>query len=297
MLLWGSMYPSVKAAYANFEIDTTYYPNLLLFVGIRFTASGLLLSLFNIVKQKRPPMMNTKKEWLGVLLVGVFAVILNYACTAYGLAVEESSKTALLKQSCMLVFVVVSAFVFKEDKLTAEKGIGALLGLVSIVVLNCNELGISITFGSIVIIMSSLSSATSSVICKKLLKNTDTVALTGYSQLFGGLVLLSAGIVFGGKLTVSGIADVCLFSYIIIATCVSYALWYFVVQRYDLSKLFIIKLCEPVFAAIISAIVFKDNLLQLHYIVAFLSIGIAVLISNMQLKMLFKRKMKPQEKE
>ena len=280
MLLWGSLYPSVKLAYKMFEIDTSYYPNLLLFAGIRFTTTGLLISLFQTAKKKSIPVMQTKTEWLGVLLVGVFAVIINYACTFFGLAVVESSKTALLKQSGMLIFIVVSVLFFKEDKLTWQKGIGAILGLASIILLNLNELGISFSLGSIIIIVSSFSSVTSSVVCKKILKDVDSVALTGYSQLFGGVVLFVIGFACGGSITLQGIGDFALFSYILAATCVSYALWYTVVQKYELSKLFIIKLSEPMFAAVISAIVLQENLLQIPYLFAFLCIASAVVISN-----------------
>ena len=283
MMLWGSLYPSVKMSYKLFEIDTSYYPNLLLFAGVRFTATGLMISLFQVAKKKTIPVMQTKQEWLGVLLVGVFAVLINYACTFFGLSVVESSKTALLKQSGMLVFIVVSAFFFKEDKLTWQKGVGAILGLVSIIFLNLSDVGISFSLGSIIIIASSVSSVASSVICKKMLKNVDSVVLTGYSQLFGGIVFLIVGTACGGSITLKEAGDFALLIYILLATSVSYSLWYTVVQKYELSKLFIIKLSEPMFAAIIGAIVLQENLLQLPYLFAFLCITSAVVISNVKL--------------
>ena len=283
MLLWGSLYPSVKLAYKVFELDVSYYPNLLLFAGIRFTISGALISLFQVAKKKTVPVMQTKTEWVGVLLVGVFSVIINYACTFFGLSVVESSKTALLKQSGMLIFIVFSAFFFKEDKLTWQKGLGAALGLASIIILNLNELGISFSLGAIIIIVSSFSSVASSVVCKKLLKNVDSVVLTGYSQLFGGVAFLTIGLSCGGRISLKEFGDFALLAYILFATCVSYSLWYTVVQKYELSKLFIIKLSEPMFAAVISAIVLQENLLQWSYLFAFLSIAAAVVVSNIKI--------------
>ena len=291
MMCWGSLYPVVKLGYAEFEIDTKYYPNLLLFAGVRFTVSGLLITLFLTGKNKAIPTVKTGKEWIGIALVALFSVMLNYSLAFYGLSIVESSKTALLKQAGALIFIVLSALLFKESKMTVGKGIGAVLGACSIVILNINQLGISMGFGETIIILSSFCTVTASVICKKMLKGTDAIVVTGYSQLIGGVVLLVIGLAFGGKVTIAEGSDWLLFGYMVVATCASYMIWYTIVQRYDLSKLFIVKLSEPLFAAIIGAIILPENIFQWHYLGAFLCIATAVVISNISLT----RKEKPQE--
>ena len=280
MLCWGSLYPVVKLGYAKFDINTSYYPNLLLFAGVRFTVSGALIILLLGAKTKTVPLVKTGKEWIGIALVGLFSVMLNYSLSFYGLSLVESSKTALLKQAGALIFIVISALLFKEDKMTIGKAIGAVLGLGSIIILNVNQLGFSLGFGETVIVVSSFCTVTASVICKKMLKGTDSIVITGYSQLFGGLVLLAIGLAGGGKMRLAQAGDYLLFGYMVVATCASYMIWYTIVQRYELSKLFITKLSEPVFAAIIGAIILKEDLLQWHYIGAFLCIATAVVISN-----------------
>lgn len=284
MMLWGSLYPTVKLGYEKFEIDTAYYPNLLLFAGVRFTVSGALITLFLTAKNKKIPTVSTGKEWLGIAVVGLFSVMLNYSLAFYGLSIVASSKTALLKQAGALIFIVISALLFKESKMTIGKGIGAVLGACSIVILNINQLGISMGFGETIIILSSFCTVTASVVCKKMLTNTDSIAITGYSQLFGGVVLLAIGFAFGGKMAFAEMGDWLLFGYMTLATCASYMIWYTIVQKYDLSKLFIVKLSEPLFAAIIGAIILQENVLQWHYVCAFLCIGTAVVISNLKFK-------------
>ena len=280
MLCWGSLYPTVKLGYEKFEINTAYYPNLVFFAGVRFTVSGGIIVLLLGVRNKTVPTVKTKKEWWGIALVALFSVMLNYSLAFYGLSIVESSKTALLKQAGALIFIVISALLFKEDKMTIGKAIGAVLGLGSIIILNVNQLGFSLGFGETVIVVSSFCTVTASVICKKMLKGTDSIVITGYSQLFGGLVLLAIGLACGGKMRLAQAGDYLLFGYMVVATCASYMIWYTIVQRYELSKLFITKLSEPVFAAIIGAIILKEDLLQWHYIGAFLCIATAVVISN-----------------
>ena len=284
MLCWGSLYPVVKLGYAKFDIDTSYYPNLVLFAGVRFTVSGAVISLFLTAKEKKLPTVKTKREWLGIALVALFAVMLNYSLAFYGLSLVESSKTALLKQSGVLIFIVLCALIFKDDKMTVGKGIGAVLGLGSILILNINQLGLSMGFGECVIIASSFCTVTASVICKKMLKGTDSKVTTGYSQLLGGVILLVIGLALGGKMSIVQIGDWLLFGYMTLATCASYLIWYTIVQKNDLSKLFIVKLSEPLFAAIIGAIILKENIFQLHYLGAFLCIATAVIISNLTFK-------------
>lgn len=284
MMLWGSLYPTVKLGYEKFEIDTSYYPNLLFFAGVRFTVSGLCILLALSVKDKAIPTVKTKKEWVGIALVGLLAVVFNYAFQFYGLSLVESSKTALLKQSGVLIFIVISALIFKEDKMTVGKGIGAALGLASILVLNINQLGISIGLGESIIITASFFTVSASVICKKMLKNTDSIVMTGYSQFFGGLLLLAIGLIGKGKMRMAEFEDFVLFGFLVAATCASYGIWYTIIKKCDLSKLFIVKLSEPLFAAIIGAIILHENIFRWHYLVAFLCIGMAVVISNLKLK-------------
>ena len=270
----------MKLGYEKLDIDTSYYPNLLFFAGVRFTVSGAVINLFLTAKNKQIPTVKTGKEWIGIAVVGLFSVMLNYSLAFYGLSIVASSKTALLKQAGALIFIVISALLFKESKMTIGKGIGAVLGACSIVILNINQLGVSMGFGETIIILSSFCTVTASVLCKKMLKNTDPIVVTGYSQLFGGVVLLIIGLACGGKMRLAQAGDYLLFGYMVVATCASYMIWYTIVQRYELSKLFITKLSEPVFAAIIGAIILKEDLLQWHYIGAFLCIATAVVISN-----------------
>ena len=292
MLLWGSLFPLVKLGYEEFQIDTKFYPNLLFFAGVRFTVSGLLITAFQGIRKKTFPVLKGGKEWTGVLLVGVFAVIFHYACTYFGLSVVESSKTALLKQSGVLVFIFFSSIFIKEDKLSVEKGLGAVLGIASIIVLNINDIGFSIGLGELFVILASCCTVISNVVCKKMLKNTDATVMTGYSELFGGIILLVVGWALGGGFVLDNIGAWCLFVYIIIATCISYILWYSIVQKHELSKLFIIKLSEPLFAAIIASIILKEDLFQLHYLLAFLCVGLAVVVSNLSFRQMFKNKKK-----
>lgn len=279
MLLWGSLFPFVKYGYEVFQIDTSSYPDLILFAGVRFAISGALLSIFSI-STKRTFAVSQPKKLIGTALVALFAVVLHYTCTYIGLSVVDSGKTSLLKQSGVVVFVCISFLFFKDDKFSWGKIAGAVLGVASVLVVNTNALGFSFDIGSLLIIVASFCTVISNVVFKKQLSGVPAVTVTGYSQLIGGVALMLIGLIFGGKFGVVTVKGMFVMAYMIIATVVSYGLWYTVVQRYSLSKLFIIKMAEPLFASLISILLPLNATLTWQHAIAFLCVGAAVAVSN-----------------
>jgi drug/metabolite transporter (DMT)-like permease len=72
--------------------------------------------------------------------------------------------------------------------------------------------------------------------------------------------------------------------YICAASIVSYCLWYTVVKDGELSKLFIIKFAEPVFACLFGAWIFGENILRWQYLVAFALICAGICLASVTKK-------------
>lgn len=87
-----------------------------------------------------------------------------------------------------------------------------------------------------------------------------TLAQSGISQLFGGAVLLVCG-----KISIPFGSSMVLMAYILIASVLSYSVWFAVVKSASLSKLFIIKFAEPVFACVFSALILGENIFKIQY--------------------------------
>ena len=258
MFLWGSLYPSVKFAYKEFGISGAFFPDLLLFAGLRFVISGGLIVLF--AKAKKTPMnINGKQEWMGVLLMGLVAITLHYACTYIGLSRADSSKTALLKQLGVLFFICFSFLFIKSERFSVNKLIAAFFGIGGIIALNVSALKISLGIGEILIVCASIFTVSANVICKKTCSKVNPLWMTGISEAAGGMLLLMVGLSLGGKLNAISGLGLGIAVYIIAATVISYTIWYTVVQKNDLSYLFILKLSEPLFSAVIGALLLQEN--------------------------------------
>ena len=78
MALWGSLYPFVQWGFKEFSLKTDFVPDLILFAGLRFSLSGFILSLFTI-KNKEYKTLKNKNNLIGILFVGLFAIILHYS--------------------------------------------------------------------------------------------------------------------------------------------------------------------------------------------------------------------------
>ena len=283
MFLWGSLYPSVKFAYQEFGISGAFFPDLLLFAGLRFLVSGGIILLFAKAK-KAPIYITNKNEWIGILLMGLVAITFHYACTYVGLSHTDSSKTALLKQLGVLFFICFSFLFIKSEKFSIAKLIAAFFGIGGIIALNVNALQISFGLGEILIVCASVFTVTSNIICKKSCSKVNPLWMTGISEIAGGIILTVVALILGGRLNAISWLGVGIAAYIIFATVVSYSIWYTVVQKNDLSYLFILKLSEPLFSAVIGSLLLRENVFTWQYAIAFVCIVIAVLISNVKIK-------------
>lgn len=74
--------------------------------------------------------------------------------------------------------------------------------------------------------------------------------------------------------------SVLIFMYICTASIFGYCIWFVIVKYNSLSKLFIIKFAEPVFASVLGALLLDENIFSIQYLLAFLLIGAGIYISN-----------------
>lgn len=284
MVLWGLLFPTVKLGYRVFGISGI--GDTLAFAGFRFLVCGVLITVYAAVKMPGE-FAALKKGWWQVLLSGLFAIVLHYACTYVGLQTTDGSKTAILKQLGAVFYICFAALFFPEDKLTLNKVGGLLLGIAGIFAINTDVSGFRFQMGDFLILGASFCTVFSNVISKKAFKTVTPIVLTGVSQVFGGVVLLAVGALAGGnvgKLIPTTAAQAGVFSLICAASVFSYCIWFLTVQKENLSKLFIIKFSEPLFAAVFGFFLLKENIFKLNYLVAFLLICGGILVANRKKK-------------
>ena len=277
MLLWGSLFPVIKLGYSVFLLEASFYPTLFVFAGTRFIISGVF-GLGYCAATKKISLGKEPKNYLNVLFIALFAFVLHYGFLYVGLSSVSSSNTSLLNQAASIVFICFSFLFFKEEKFTVGKAIAVVSGVASILIVNFDALKINFDIGSLLILCAGLASVVSNIVSKKINSSVQPVTYTCYAEFF------AVGLLLGGQFGTVTPAGIGLFAYIIIATILSYTIWYYLVGKYDLSKLLIVKMAEPVFAVFIGAILPLNTPIRWQHLVAIALVATAILFGNVRFK-------------
>jgi drug/metabolite transporter (DMT)-like permease len=104
--------------------------------------------------------------------------------------------------------------------------------------------------------------------------------VVGISQLGGGLVMLAATAIMGGRMPVFSPLGTLSFLYICTASIVAYIVWTYLMRTVSLSRLFLIKFAEPLFACVFGAVLLGEDILKWQYLLAFILISGGIIIGN-----------------
>ena len=277
--LWGSLFPFVKIGYAAFHIVGGDIPSIVLFAGVRFTLSGVVLLLISAAKERRLT-LPSKIVMLPMALVALTSIVLHYSFTYIGLSLGEGSKSAIIKQVGFL-FLSCFAFLFdKADRFTIPKLLSGILGFVGIIVTGLDGTGFHFGTGDAVLILASFCSVASYILSKQAMVHMSPVLLVAYSQLLGGVVLCVGGLALGGRITHVDTHAAAVFGYICAASIIAYTLWNTLLKYHSVSKLSVIKFAEPLFAVVFSGLLLNENVLRPTYGIALVIILTAILLSH-----------------
>lgn len=279
MMLWGSLFPMVKIGYRELSVDTSSVAEILMFAGLRFTLCGAVVSGFCMLCRKMAEKPN-KKSMGAIILTGFFSIILHYSFTYTGLAFTDSSKTALIKQLGALLYVCFAFLFIKSEKFSIYKIIGAITGFLGILAINYSSEGIKFSLGDLLIMGASVCTVVANILSKTVVVKSSPFWVTGISQLFGGVVLVVAAVFMGAGLPAFNTLGCLVFAYICTASVISYTLWYYILANNALSKMFIIKFAEPLFACVFGALLLGENVLKIEYLVAFILISSGIYFGN-----------------
>ena len=291
MALWGSLYPLIKIGYTAFSIHGTNIPSILMFAGTRFAVCGAVVTALGFIKKEK--MHAPKRKTIAIiLLIGFFSIILHYGLYYIGVSSTDSSKAALIKQLGSLLYICFAFLFFKNETFNIWKIIGAIVGFLGIFAINFTGKGIYFSFGDILIMSASICTVVASIFSKTIVTDNSPFWITGISQLFGGLALMLISFIMGGSMLAFDWYSFGVFAYICTASTTAYLLWNYILKTNELSKLFIIKFAEPLFACILGAILLGENILKWQYLIAFILISTGIVLGNKT-----KKETKIQEKD
>ncbi len=279
--LWGSATPFIKIGYELMlpDKDTA---STILFAGIRFTAAGILTVLiFSIARKK---LLMPKKENIGrVLTVGLFQTVMQYIFFYIGLANTSGVKGTVASGSSAFFTVLISALIFRQEKITPKKIFACIIGFLGIIVINLKGLDFSMNLlGDGFVIFSAIAYAISSCLMKRFSKYEDPVTISGYQFIAGGAVMIITGLIMGGKITVSSPLALLVLLYLSALSAIAYSVWGMLLKYNHVSRVAIFSFSTPVFGVILSELILteKNNISYVSLVITLILICTGIFLLN-----------------
>lgn len=263
-LLWGSAYPAIKNGYALFSIASGDVPSKMVFAGYRFFFAGLALLFFSVA-MRRDIRISTWHRVRQISLLGLTQTSLQYVFFYIGLAYTTGVKSSIMNSTGTFFSVLLAHFIYANDRLSLNKLIGCLIGFVGVMVVNFSPDLLDFNFtlrgeGSLVIAAFILSAAT--IYGKKISQSMDSIILTGYQLLIGGIALILVGYGGGGTLTGFTLKSTMLLAYMALLSSVAFGMWTVLLKYNRVGMVTIFNFLIPIFGAILSAIFLGENIME-----------------------------------
>ncbi len=202
-IAWGWAYPLIKMGMDEFGIAPDMTESKMLFAGIRFFISGLIILAIAQGSHRKFGIRKGTDTWF-ILLYALPNTTLHYAFFYFGLSHNAGARSAILNSLSVFTVVILACIFFKSDKMTWRKATGCVIGFLGILALNLGgkESGSFTFMGDGMIILNALCGASASLLTRGLSKRVDVFVGTGYSLSIGGALLVIPALAMEGRLPV-----------------------------------------------------------------------------------------------
>lgn len=236
----------------------------ILYAGCRFTLAGILAVVLGSLTQ-RQFLLPTKASLPHILELSLLQTILQYLFFYIGLAHTTGVKASIIEAVSTFVAIFVAGFLFHQEKVTARKMLGCLVGFAGVVLVNVAGNGMDLHFtvnGDGAILLSTVAYAFSSVFMKRFSVQDNPVMLSGYQFILGGIVMAVFGFFMGGHLSGFTLPAFAMLFYLAVISAVAYSLWGLLLKYNPISKVAVFGFMNPVIGVLLSAVLLgeKDSL-------------------------------------
>ena len=281
--LWGSAFPCIKIGYKLFEIPADSPASQIFFAGIRFFIAGIMVIAVGSIREKKL-LLPAKRAVPKILSLSFFQTILQYIFFYIGLANTSGVKASVIEGTSAFICIIISALIFRMEKLTPAKIIGCLIGTAGIVVINLDSSLLSeISFmGDGFVFISIVAYSVSSVLIKRFSASENPVMLSGWQFLIGGAVMIAAGALAGGKVGAVPPGGLLMLAYLAFISACAYSLWALLLKHNPVSKIAVFGFMNPVFGVLLSAFLLgeTEQAFRLEAVIALLLIAAGIFIVN-----------------
>lgn len=281
-LLWGSAFPSVKMGYALFGIGEDVFSKLF-FAGWRFMLAGAAVLAVAAVRN-RGLTLPRRSLWKGILALGLIQTALQYVFFYIGLSHTTGVKGSVITATTTFLSVGLSHFLFAEDRMTAAKAIGCIVGFAGVMMITLSSVdalrgGVTLT-GEGFMLISSAAAALGAIVSKLVAKGESPMMITGWQLFFGGAVLLAAGALGGGRFAAAPPKAFLLLGYLIFLSAAAFSIWTWLLKRYPVGKVTVYNFLVPVFGSLMSGLVLHETVFTVRTMLSLVLVCAGIVLVN-----------------
>ncbi|MFC0252121.1 DMT family transporter [Massilia consociata] len=279
-LLWGSSYPAIKSGYVLLGIGQEDVPSKLVFAGYRFVLAGLGVAVAAKLLGKQVALVRAD-QLRQVTLLGLAQTSLQYVFFYIGLAYTTGVRASILNATTTFFSVLLAHFLYQNDRLSARKALGCLLGLGGVLVVNADSGALGGAFhwqGEGFIVLAAFVLSAASIYGKRVSQHMDAMAMTAWQLSIGGLVLLAAGYAAGGSLGQLSVVSGALLGYLALLSAVAFTLWSLLLKHNRVGFVSMFAFLVPLFGAMLSALYLREDILKWNNLAALVLVCAGVVL-------------------
>lgn len=278
--LWGSAFPCIKIGYEWMEIEGT--GSQILFAGYRFFLSGVLTFVLGCLLERR--ILRMKRENFGVIFrQGVLQTTIQYVCFYIGLAHTTGAKGSIINASNAFVSIVAAHYMIRSERMTWKKGLGCILGLAGVVLVNLEPGGFGGGFrflGEGMVLLCTIAYGVSTVLLKMISDRESPMTITAYQTLIGSALLIVIGWLLHGDVGVFTWKSAALLFYMALLSTVAFSLWTLLLKYNPVGKVAVYGFTIPIFGMLLSGILLGETIFSVKYLAALLFVSGGVILVN-----------------
>ncbi len=272
-VIWGASFLSIRIALDEIPVMTA--------VAHRVFWAALALWAFVAIKRLEIP--RNPMIWMSFLVMGVLNNVIPFTLMAWGQLYIETGLTSILNAATALFGVIVAAFIFSDERLTANRAVGVLLGFcgvtIAIGIENLAQFDLR-SMAQLAVILGTVSYAFAGAWARKQLSHLPPQIAAAGMLTGSSLIMLPVAFWIDGSpsLALEPRTIAAVSYYAIIATAGAYLLYYRVLAMAGSGNLMLCTLLVAPVAIILGAVILGETLNTRAFAgFAILAIGLVIL--------------------
>jgi len=286
-MLWGGSYFFVEIALEEWSP--------LLIVAVRIVIASIVI--WGIVLAAGLPVPRSRSAWMAFFFMGLLNNVFPFLLIVWGQKEIESGLAAILTAAAPIFSVIVAGVWLKDEPVTRPKLLGAVLGLIGVVVL----IGPSALAGldvnllaQVAVLGGALSYAFAGVYARRFTRmNIDPIVAAAGQLLMSSLIMiLLASVLDAPNQLIESSARVWIAVGLmaVFSTALAYILYFRLLASAGATNAILVTLLIPVTAILLGALILDERLLWVHFLgMAVIGLGLSVIDGRLWYRVIRRR--------